>query len=111
VFCAIAFFLHRPRPMFVMGSLAVAFTFFAVIAPKLLEPVEIVWMKFAHILGAINTRIIMGIMYFVVIVPMGLVMRAFGKDGMNRQWRSGAKTNWEDYRERQRNTKHYENMF
>jgi hypothetical protein len=43
------------------------------------------WMKFGHILGFINTRIILGFIFFVMITPMGLVMRLMGKDPMCRK--------------------------
>jgi len=33
-----------------------------------------------HVLGWINARIILGIVFFVVVMPIGLVMRLFGKD-------------------------------
>ncbi|HEV7844417.1 MAG TPA: SxtJ family membrane protein, partial [Pyrinomonadaceae bacterium] len=87
------------------------FLFFALVAPKLLEPVERVWMTFARVLGAINTRIIMGIFYVLIFVPLSLLFKLIGRDEMRRRWSSGAQTNWDDYRPRQRNTRHYENMF
>lgn len=42
------------------------------------------WMKFAHILGWVNTRIILTIIYFVIITPLSLIFKLVGKDPMNR---------------------------
>lgn len=42
------------------------------------------WMGLAHVLGYVNTRIILGIIFYGLITPMGLVMRLFGKDAMRR---------------------------
>ena len=38
------------------------------------------WMAFGHVLGWINSRIILGVVFFVVVTPIGLIMRLFGKD-------------------------------
>ncbi len=52
--------------------------------PKILAPVFKVWMKVGHVLGWINTRIILGAVFFVIITPMGLIMRLFGWDSMSK---------------------------
>ncbi|WP_413933223.1 SxtJ family membrane protein [Nitrospira sp. BLG_1] len=52
--------------------------------PQSLKPVHRGWMKIGHVLGAINTKIILGIVYYGLITPMGLVMRFMGKDPMHR---------------------------
>jgi len=44
------------------------------------------WMKFAEIAGWINTRIILLLLFYVLIVPMGLMMRVFGHDPMRRKF-------------------------
>ena len=112
VFALIFLYKHRMTPVAVFASLAALFLLFALIAPKLLEPVERIWMAFARVLGAINTRIIMGLFYFLFFVPLSLFFKAIGRDEMRRRrWSSGASTNWDDYRPRQRNARHYENMF
>jgi hypothetical protein len=52
--------------------------------PAALAPVFKVWMKVGHVLGWINTRIILGILFYGLITPMGMVMRLFGWDAMRR---------------------------
>lgn len=52
--------------------------------PQSLKQVHRGWMKVGHVLGAINTNIILGIVYYGLITPMGLVMRLMGKDPMHR---------------------------
>src|SRR5919106_1349987 len=54
------------------------------IIPAVLAPVFKVWMKVGHVLGWINTRIILGILFYGLITPMGVVMRLFGWDAMRR---------------------------
>jgi hypothetical protein len=57
--------------LLVMGGLA---------APGSLLPVERAWMAFAHALSKVTTPIFMGIVYFLVLTPTGLLMRALGKN-------------------------------
>jgi hypothetical protein len=112
LFALIFLYKQRWTPVYVFGGLVLFFLFFALVAPKLLEPVERVWMAFARILGAINTRIIMGIFYVLIFVPLSLFFKLIGRDEMRRRrWSSGTETNWDDYRPRQRDPRHYENMF
>jgi polyferredoxin len=52
--------------------------------PRSLKRVHKVWMVVGHVLGWINTRIILGIVFYGLITPMGLIMRLFGWDSMRR---------------------------
>lgn len=63
----------------------------ALIAPVSLRPVYIVWMRFAGVLGWVNTRIILGLIFFLVFLPFGLVMRLFN-DPMRRKLDKSTKT-------------------
>jgi len=59
---------------------AIAFAVTALVRPVLLGPVNSVWLKISDVLGWINTRLVMGVMFFLLIAPIGLIMRLFGKD-------------------------------
>lgn len=52
--------------------------------PASLAPVYRGWLAFGHVLGWINTRIILGIMFYLMFLPVGLFMRLLGKDPMAR---------------------------
>ena len=54
-------------------------------APMALDRIEFYWMKGAGVLGAINSRILLTIVYFAVLTPTGWLMRLFGKDPMDRK--------------------------
>jgi len=56
----------------------------AIIKPMILKPVYRAWMKIGHILGWVNTRIILSIMFFIVFLPVGLGLKLLGKDPMQR---------------------------
>jgi len=110
----IAFFLvyrQRTHLATIFGSISALFLACSLLAPKILGPVEMVWMGLSRLLGAINTRVIMGLLYVFVFVPLGLCFRLVKRDQMRRLWKSGETTNWEDYSARQRNPRHFDNMY
>lgn len=80
-----------PRwPWYLFAVLSV----WALTLPNLLRPVYWAWMKLGLIISRITTPLILGIVFFVVIMPIGLIRRVFGKDSMSR----GFDTNASSYR-------------
>lgn len=68
------------------------------------------WMLLAEGLSFITTRIILGLVFFLVITPIGVVKRLSGWDPLSR--RAARSTSyWKPYSERQRDPRHYEKMF
>jgi len=65
--------------------LIISFIFFvlAIINSKILTPLNKVWMKFGLILGKIVSPLVMGVIFFFVVTPTGIIMRLFGKDLLN----------------------------
>ncbi|WP_078476162.1 SxtJ family membrane protein [Solemya elarraichensis gill symbiont] len=57
----------------------------AIVLPATLAPVYRAWMAFGNVLGFINTRIILGIMFYLMFLPAGFIMRLLGKDPMARK--------------------------
>ena len=68
-------------PLVVSALVAV----FSLVFPDRLEKFYKLWMRFGMAIGAVVTRVILSIVFYVVIFPMGLVMRLAGKDPMNRE--------------------------
>ena len=63
---------------------AAVLVFLALVFPRGLGPIYRVWMAFANVLGWINTRIILSLIFFVVFLPIGLIVRLFN-DPMRRK--------------------------
>ena len=63
-------------------SLIISFIFFVLglINSRLLTPLNKLWFKFGILLGNIISPIVMGIVFFLVVTPTGLIMRLFRKD-------------------------------
>jgi hypothetical protein len=81
--------VEPPRWPFVVAAL---FWLPAVVAPASLKIIYKVWMRVGLLLGAINSRIILGVFFFVVMLPTGLIMRVLGKDPMARKLDKSATT-------------------
>ena len=73
--------LARPYPYWpwVLGG---ALALWALLAPASLKGFHRLWMRFALLLSRITTPLIMGLVFFLVITPMALIMRAMGRDSM-----------------------------
>jgi len=79
-------------------------------APRLLVIPRKLWMKLAEGMSYVSSRIILFVVFFLVLTPIGLVKRAMGWDPLQR--RAGSRESfWEPYPERQKNTRHYEKMY
>lgn len=80
--------LAAPNPYWLTG--AFAWLLAALVCPRLLAPLYKAWMTFGHGLGWINARIILGLVFFVMVTPIGLVMRLAGKDLLRMRTRKSA---------------------
>jgi len=92
-------------------SLAISFLFVIMrLAPVvLLKPVYIAWMRFAAILGWINTRVILVILFYLIITPLGFLMRLFRVDLLERK--NSADTYWKKKEKAGLNRLDYERRF
>jgi hypothetical protein len=60
--------------------------------PSVLAPIHKGWMWVGHILGWINTRILLGIVFYALLTPIGLVFRLMGKDTMRQAFAESSTT-------------------
>ena len=67
-----------------------------VFAPTLLRPVFNLWLKIAHAIGWFNTQVLLTIVFILVFIPTGLIMRLFRKDPMKRKMLA-EESYWEPY--------------
>ena len=61
---------------------------------KLLTPLNKLWFKFGMILGAIVSPVVMGVVFFLVVTPIGLIMKIMGKDLLNKKYDKKKRTYW-----------------
>lgn len=64
-------------------ALSVFFEISALFMARTLIPIEKMWMKFGHVLGWINLRIILSFVYYLILTPIRLILVLLGKDLLN----------------------------
>ena len=83
--------------------LSLIFLVLGVLNSKFLNPLNKLWFKFGIFLGSIVSPIVMGIVFFIVVTPIGLIMRFLGKDLLRINKSKFVSTYWIN-REKQTNT-------
>lgn len=71
-----------------------ALVLFGILVPSGLRRPYLVWMGLALALGFVTTRIILGVVFYLVITPIGLVRRALGHDSMHRKPDASVSSYW-----------------
>lgn len=66
-------------------AIAAALTTWALLAPLSMKPLYKAWMKFGLIMNWINTRLILGVLFYGIFFPIGLIFKIIGKDPMDRK--------------------------
>jgi len=93
VLAAISWWRGHVIPPAIMGALAVLLIAPALVFPGGLRPVERRWMEFAGVLGHVNSRIILTILYYGLVTPLGVVRRSI-RDPLDRRLRDGRSSDW-----------------
>ena len=78
--------------------LSLFFLFFGLLNSAILTPLNKTWFKFGNLLGKIITPLIMGIIFFLVVTPIGLLMRIVKKDLLNLRFNNN-KSYWIEKKE------------
>ena len=82
----------NPRQIFIIFSLI--FLVLGILNSKILTPFNKLWIKFGEILGRVIAPIVMAIIYFIVLTPISLIVRLFGKDLLNLRFINNKETYW-----------------
>ena len=64
----------------IIGIIALTFVGLGLIIPVVLKPLYFVWMTFATILGWVMTRVILSLVFYLIITPIGLLTKLLGED-------------------------------
>ena len=96
VFLIVALWPLKSEEDIRLWSLVLSIIFFilGVLNSKLLTPLNKLWFKFGILLGSIVAPIVMGIVYFLVVTPIGIIMRLLGKDLLKTNKIKSASTYW-----------------
>lgn len=87
---AITIWRERETIGLVAGSLALTLLIAGLAIPSRLSPLERAWMSLAHTISRITTPIFMGVVYFVVLTPAGMIRRTFGQNPLTHSGETGS---------------------
>ena len=74
--------------------ISLIFLILGIINSSLLTPLNKLWIKFGEMLGKIIAPMVMAIVYFIILTPISLLVRAFGKDLLNIKFSKKIKSYW-----------------
>ena len=80
-------------PPRVLWTLSVLLIVPGLVLPSILGPVHRGWMAMAHFLGNFNTRVILTLMYYLVVTPIGFIITLF-RDPLDRSWNTPQASTW-----------------
>ena len=83
----------RPAAPFFLGLGGFLFSFGAVL-PALLKPLYKGWMIFAVLLGWVMSRVVLSLLFFIAVTPIGLIMRLQGKDLLDQKFPDSKDSFW-----------------
>lgn len=91
--------------------LSIAFGLLGLIVPVVLMPVYKAWMTLAVLLGWLMTRVILIVLFYVVVTPIGLLTRSLGKDFLRLKFDRNTDSYWIPKSKLEFGRDHYENQF
>ena len=83
---ALPWLLRRTAPRPVLLGLGLALAATGILWPEALRWPQRGWMALGQVLGWINTRLLLGAVFYLVVTPMGAMARLFGRDPMRRRF-------------------------
>src|SRR5215468_5655222 len=88
--------LHHERHGLGLALAVLAITIgpLGIAAPKLIRPVFIGWMTLAYVIDWIVSRIVLGILFYGLLTPVALILRARGRDELRLKPQPNAETYW-----------------
>jgi len=87
--------LLKHQYSWLLPGIGITLLFFTLLRPQWLTPVRLLWEKAGHIMGIINTYVLLTLVYFLVLTPLSIIMRLFGKDILKLK-RNNQPTYWEN---------------
>ena len=75
-------------------TISIIFLILGLLNSNLLSPLNKIWFRFGILLGKLISPLIMGIIFFLVVTPIGLIMKIIKKDLLNLKFRKDKETYW-----------------
>lgn len=105
--------LYRGRHVYVyaLGVTGAALFLTGSLLPGAARRFHIFWMKAASVLGHVNSRVLLSLMFYGVFTPYGLAMRLFGRDVLRRRPKSRGESYWMARKTTRQTKEQFERLF
>jgi hypothetical protein len=105
-------FLWRGKSFYLyFYTISIFLVLFGLIAPVVLKPIQKIWMILAIVFSFFVTRIILGILFYLVITPVGIIMKISGKDILNITFNDKSDSYWIKRNNQNLNKESYEKQY
>jgi len=104
-------YLKHKGPYLWLYNSAIILFLISIIFPVIIKPLYIIWMKIAYIISWIITHLILIVVFYVIITPVGLVMRLFGYDPLERKMDKKRQSYWVSRLSKEFSPKDFERLF
>ena len=95
----------------IFSGIGITLSLIAIAIPSVLKPVYWMWMIFAIILGWFMTRVILSFLFYIIITPIGLTLRLFGKQFLELRWDKSKESYWNFRTNEHLKKENYEKQF
>lgn len=110
ILAALLFWFNKPTyPYF--GGVGLFLILSGLLFPVILKPLNKIWMTLAIILGWIMTRVILTILFYLVLTPIGFLAKIFGKDFLDLKLDTNVNTYWIKRESKKKDAIDYERQF
>ena len=92
-------------------SLSAALIILGAAAPGILRPVYRVWMALAMVMGFVMTNVLLTLLYFIALTPVGVIARLTGKDFLDQKFHENKESYWQLRKKVQLQKEDYEKQF
>lgn len=111
ILISVILYLLEKDLSFYIGSIGVLLFLIGLIYPVILKPLNKIWMTGAIILGWVISRLILILLYYIVVTPLGIVLKIIGKDFLKLNFDKTSKSYWELRIKRSSEKSDYEKQF
>tara|TARA_A100001015_G_scaffold43099_1_gene47264 strand:- start:3556 stop:3957 length:402 start_codon:yes stop_codon:yes gene_type:complete len=82
------YFRENNMSFYVLGTCSIVFFLVTFFKAEILKPLNWLWMSFGLVIGMIVSPIVMGVIFFMIFTPIGILFRLFGRDELLLQFKT-----------------------
>ena len=94
IFALVGLLRHRMTFSGVCAAVCIVLVTLALLAPALLRPIQKGWLRIGGVLGYVNMRILLSLIFYAVLTPIGWLRRIAGNDPLQRRFDKKALSYW-----------------